>query len=601
MAIMLLLVNVINERIWELGYIDKILQYMRLCFLALNNTINQFAYDFTRDKGPNILVYLTRVANVLLHINLLKFMVIETPVQRRSGNYPPSRWTDDLILSLKSTHEDDHGSENIEEIRQNVRQMVEGRDEPMAQMEFIDDLQRLGVSYHFEKEIKVVMDSIFDDRKECEDLYFVALRFRLLRQHGYNATPDVFQVFVDERGRFRNILAEDLKGLLNLYEASHLRFEGEDILKEAMDFTTHHLREGTTKSNNSDCKRNNSDCTLAIQIAQALEIPLSRRMLRSEARNYIDLYERMPRHHSCLLKLAKLDFNNVQSLYQAEVKEMSRWWRGLQLAENLKFAWDRKGLTKVGCLITTIDDVYDVYGTLDEVELFSEVVKKWEIVYIDKLPQYKRLCFLALYNTTNQFANDFMRDKGTNILGYLTRAWAELCKAYLVEAKWFYNGYTPTVEEYLDNAWVSISGPVLFIHAYFFVQHAIKEDAAMDIDHYINLITKSSMIVRLQNDLETSKGEIERGDVPKCIQCYMKEKSVSEEAARQYVDGLLGNAWKELHKECTEATSNGTSHPLVHFALNFARMAQFMYQHGDDFGFPERDYPVERILKLMLE
>ncbi|XP_031499347.1 myrcene synthase, chloroplastic-like [Nymphaea colorata] len=537
------------------------------------------------------------------------------PVQRRSGNYPPSRWTDDLIQSLKSTHEDDHGSENIEEIKQNVRQVLEGRDEPVAQMELVDDLQRLGVSYHFEKEIKLVMDCIFEDRKECEDLYFVALRFRLLRQHGYHASPDVFQVFVDERGRFRNVLAEDLKALLNLYEASHLRFEGEHILKEAMDFTTHHLRESTTKSNNSDC-------TLAIQIAHALEIPLSRRMLRSEARNYIDLYERMPGHHSCLLKLAKLDFNNVQSLYQAEVKEMSRWWRELQLATNLKFARDRlmdnylwavgvifnppfsvcrKGLTKVACLITAIDDVYDVYGTLDELELFSEVVEKWEIGYIDKLPQYMRLCFLALYNTTNQFAYDFMRDKGRNILGYLTRAWAELCKAYLVEAKWFYNGYTPTVEEYLDNAWVSMSGPVFLIHAYFFMQHAIKEDATMDIDHYINLIKKSSITVRLQNDLGTSKDEIERGDVPKCIQCYMKEKSVSEEAARQYVDGLLGNAWKELHKECTEATSNGTSHPLVHCALNLARMAQFMYQHGDAYGFAERDYPVEPILKLMVE
>ncbi|XP_031499138.2 (-)-alpha-terpineol synthase-like [Nymphaea colorata] len=511
------------------------------------------------------------------------------------------------------SRQDGHGSENIEEIKQNVRQMLEGRDEPVAQMELVDDFQRLGISYHFEKEIKVAMDCIFEDRKECEHLYFAALRFRLLRQHGYHASPDVFEVFVDERGRFSNILAEDLKGLLNLYEASHLRFEGEHILKKAMDFTNH-LRESMTKMNNSDC-------ILARQIAQALELPLSRRMLRLEASNYIDSYQRRPGHRSCLLKLAKLDFNNVQSLYQAEVKEMLRWWRGLQLAENLKFARDRlmdsylwtvggifnplfsvcrKGLTKVGCLVTTIDDVYDVYRTLDEIELFSEAVEKWEIGYIDQLPQYMRLCFLALYNTTNQFAYDFMRDKGPNILGYLTRAWAELCKAYLVEAKWFYSGYTPTVEEYLDNAWVSISGPLVLIHAYFFMQHDIKEDATMDVDHYFNLIKKSSMMVRLQNDLGTCKDEIGRGDVPKCIQCYMKEKSVSEEAARHHFDGRLKNAWEGLLKEWAEA-AGATSHPIVHFALNFVRVGQFMYQHGDGYGFPERDYPVERTLKLMVE
>lgn len=58
----------------------------------------------------------------------------------------------------------------------------------------IDDIQRLGISYHFEAELNTliqhIMDSFQDNccGKNDDDLHDVALCFRLLRQEGHNVS-----------------------------------------------------------------------------------------------------------------------------------------------------------------------------------------------------------------------------------------------------------------------------------------------------------------------------------------------------------------------------------------------------------------------------
>lgn len=62
-------------------------------------------------------------------------------------------------------------------------------DNNMNTINLIDTLERLGVSYHFEKEIDEALDQMFHANsvfKQHYDLYTVALHFRVFRQHGYN-------------------------------------------------------------------------------------------------------------------------------------------------------------------------------------------------------------------------------------------------------------------------------------------------------------------------------------------------------------------------------------------------------------------------------
>ena len=66
------------------------------------------------------------------------------------------------------------------------------RNDIEQKLNFIDSLQRLGISYHFECEIDEALEQIhntFTNNKEITtkegSLHFLALAFRLLRQNGH--------------------------------------------------------------------------------------------------------------------------------------------------------------------------------------------------------------------------------------------------------------------------------------------------------------------------------------------------------------------------------------------------------------------------------
>lgn len=60
-------------------------------------------------------------------------------------------------------------------------------------LEFIDDIERLGLGYRFQNTIREALRKIastngnnIGDQEKEDSLHAVSLKFRLLRQHGYN-------------------------------------------------------------------------------------------------------------------------------------------------------------------------------------------------------------------------------------------------------------------------------------------------------------------------------------------------------------------------------------------------------------------------------
>jgi len=134
------------------------------------------------------------------------------------------------------------------------------------------------------------------------------MRLMVVKCFFFINTLDVFTKFKDEEGNFNKRLITDIEGMLSLYEASHMIIHGEEILEEALAFTSTHLESIATQMSHF----------LAAQVKYALRQALHKNLPRLEARRYISIYEQNPSHDEILLTLAKLDFNLLQSLHQKE-------------------------------------------------------------------------------------------------------------------------------------------------------------------------------------------------------------------------------------------------------------------------------------------
>ncbi|XP_022777389.1 alpha-farnesene synthase-like [Durio zibethinus] len=548
----------------------------------------------------------------------LKSEAIEVIQQRRSANYKPNIWKYDFLQSIRSKYDGEEYKRRAEKLRENVKGMFVEAVEELAKLELIDMIRKLGLGDLFAEETQKALQAVASSKNRKngeeaeEDLYVTALRFRLLRLYGYEISPDVFKAFSDEMGVFSVSKCTEIKGLLELFEASYLGFEGENILDEAKAFSTETLRSVYSTL----------DTYLAKQVAHALELSTHWRVQWFDVKWHITLYENNKNIDKILLELAKLNFNTVQATLHKDLSEISRWWRNLGLMEHLNFTRDRlaesflcavglayepkyscfrKCLTKITTMILVLDDVYDIYGSLEELEQFTDAVDRWDSSKIQQLPECMKICFQALYDSTDEIADDIQELNGWNVqaLLHLRKAWSGFCKAQFVEAKWYNEGYTPSLQEYLSNALISSGGIVISVHSMLSVGDDVAEDMVDFLGKNQDLVCNISIITRLCNDLATSVAEKERGDAPSSILCYMREVNVSEEKAQEHIKDTITNTRKKINGQCFR-TQSPSLQSFVKVTINLARMANCIYQFGDGFGIQDQETR-RHILSLLIE
>ncbi|XP_059660957.1 (3S,6E)-nerolidol synthase 1-like [Cornus florida] len=489
-----------------------------------------------------------------------------------------------------------------------------GEDE-LEDLVMIDAVQRLGIDYHFHKEIDAVLQRHYtkinsSNHTEIDNynhLYEVSLRFRLLRQQGYYVPADVFNIFKDKHGMFKEEMKQDIKGLMGLYEASQLRIEeDEDVLDEAANFTSQTLSTWVT----------NLDHHQGRIIGRTLENPYHKSLARSMVKNFLKDFKGITGWENVLEELAEMDYKLVQSKHQKEIFQGSQFWENLGLAKELKFARDqplkwhmwsmailtdsslseeRIELTKPISLIYIIDDIFDVHGTLEELTLFTEAVNRWEFAAVEHLPDYMKISFKALYDTTNEIGYKIYKKHGRNPTESLRKAWATLCNAFLVEAKWFACGHSPKAEDYLKNGIVSSGVHVALTHIFFLLGHGLTNESADLVNDIPELVSSVATILRLWDDLGSAKDEDQDGHDGSYVHYYMKEhEGSSVELAQQRVHDMISDAWKCLNKECLHPSPFPVS--FRNACVNVARMVPLMYSYDNNHHLPDLEEQVQQML-----
>ncbi|CAN1198601.1 Probable terpene synthase 4 [Linum perenne] len=512
--------------------------------------------------------------------------------RKRNGNLPPPpgfvfRRPTAITTSYSRRHVSTF-SDDMSMMERRMKRLAEARtmfkqkeENSIDILIMIDAIQRLGLDYHFEEDIAAVLDKLFHDQMTAPpppttDLFRTSLGFRLLRQHGYQVPSDVFRKFTRKTG------GKDTRGMMELYEASFWGMKDERILDEG------------------DRAMLRSSSSLDVVSSYRLRHPVHRSLPKFNLKSYLDFFHEK---NDTLADLARLDFNVNQCMHKEEVIQVSRWWKELGLAQELKFVrnepvkwymWplaalpdpkfseERVEITKPTSLVYLIDDIFDIYGSLDELVLFTEVIDRWDATSADQLPDYMRKCFMALDEVTNEFGYKVFKRHGLNPMHFLQRAWAKMVKAFLVEAKWFKSRECPKAEEYLQNGIVSSSVQLVLVHLFFLLGHDLTS-RNLELVNGDNSPVLSSVgkLLRLSDDL-AAMNEDKNGCDGSYMDYYMKEHPESSmRDTREHVMEMIEDTWKQLNHECL-STSTTLPSSLTRVAHNSAKMVSLMEHMGDN-------------------
>ncbi|KAJ1274964.1 hypothetical protein BS78_05G099700 [Paspalum vaginatum] len=459
----------------------------------------------------------------------------------------------------------------------------------------VDTLERLRVDSHFRKDIDLALDHVYMEEPEIvssDELHIVSLHFRLLRQHGFWVSSDVFDKFRDDTGSFSKDLVHDVRGLLSLYNASHMATPGEQRLDEAISFSRQHL----------EAAKGKLGAPLSEQVSRFLNIPLPRFMPSLEAVRYIPEYEQEEGHDMEILELAKLDYTLVNNLHLKELRALTLWWRDLYQEVNLPYTRDRIVemyfwlfgtfheeeysqarliASKIVAITSLMDDTYDVHASLEDAMKFNEATQRWDESAVSLLPEYLRMLYIKTMSNFQEF-EDSLAPNDKYGVPYSRKMYKLQSQLYLEEAKWCHQNHLPSFREQLQVTAVTAGFPLISVAAWMGAGNLATKNAFEWGVSVPDILRSSGEVGRLLNDIASYKKGKNKKDVASALECYLKEHGCTGEEAAVACSAMVEHAWRKINRDCMEIKPSLVPPAALLATVNLTRTSEIFYYGGRD-------------------
>ncbi|XP_047072519.1 eudesmanediol synthase-like [Lolium rigidum] len=514
--------------------------------------------------------------------------------------------------------------ERVEELKRRVSRMFkdgEAMGGVADTVALVDTLERLGLDSHFREEIAVAIGRIHvagEGRREfagSDDLHVAATRFRLLRQHGFWVSADVFDKFRDSSGNFSatNLrLSSDggLRALLSLYHAAHMAVPGESALDDAIEFARRHLQ-----AMNGELRS-----PAAEQVSRALDHPLPRYTRLLETMRYVAEYAQEEVHDGTLLELARLNSNLMRSLHLKELKALTLWWRDIYNAVNLTYSRDRmveiylwscgmipeeehsRGrliFAKTFGIVSFLDDTFDVHATLEESRSLNEAFQRWDESAVSILPEYLRMLYIKTLSNFKEF-EDLLEPQEKYRMFYVKKAYQLQSAYYMQEAEWTNDKYQPSFAEHEELSTMSTGLPMLNLMALMGYDGAVATQEVFDwmSAPVPDMVRAGAVIGRFLNDISSYRLGKNKNDVGSSVECYMQEKGVTGQEAVAAIAAMTEHRWRLLNRACME--TKRALLPAVQLVASIARTCEVIYLRGRD-GYTFGSHAKDLVTALFLD